>query len=83
MSFQKIKSVSYCVGGRYRSATTKIYGDITSQGSKVLVGYCSTRTRKKSLTASDITKETEGRGDLFKNSGKKGLNVSKKRQKTY
>ena len=35
MSFQKFKSDSYCVGGRHRSATVKIYGDITSKGSKV------------------------------------------------
>ena len=34
MSFQTFKSVSYCVGGRHRSATTETYGDITSKGSK-------------------------------------------------
>ena len=28
MSFQKLKSDFYCVGGRQRSATSKIYGDI-------------------------------------------------------
>ena len=41
MSFQRFKSDSYCVGGRHRSATTNIYGDITSKGSKVLIGYSS------------------------------------------
>ena len=41
MSFQKFKSDSYCVGARHRSATKNIYGDITSKGSKVLIGYCS------------------------------------------
>ena len=41
MSFQKFKSDSYCVGDRHRSATIKFYGDITSKGSKVLIGYCS------------------------------------------
>ena len=41
MSFNKIKSDSYCVGGRHRSTTAKICGDITSKGSKVIVGYCS------------------------------------------
>ena len=30
MSFNKFKSDSYCVGGRHKSATVKIYGDITS-----------------------------------------------------
>ena len=38
MSFQKFKSDSYCVGGRYRSATKNIYGDIFSKGSKEVIG---------------------------------------------
>ena len=46
MTFQKFKSDSYCVGGRHRSATVKTYGDITSKGSKVLIGYCSICSRK-------------------------------------
>ena len=46
MSFQKFKSYSYCVGGRHRSATKNIYGDKTSKGSKVLIGYCSVCKRK-------------------------------------
>ena len=41
MSFQKFKTNSYCVGGRHRSSTVKIYGDITSKRCKVLVGFCS------------------------------------------
>ena len=82
MSFQKIKSNSYCVGGRHQSATTKIYVDITSKGSKVLIGYCSICDRKTSLTVSDNTIKAEGLGDFFKNLGKEGLNVSKKWQKT-
>ena len=40
MSFKKFKSDSFGVGGRHRSATVKIYGDITSKDSKVLAGYC-------------------------------------------
>ena len=67
MSFQKFKSDSYCVGGRHRSATIKIYGDITSKGSKVLIGYCSVCNRKKSLTVSDNTIKAEGLGSFFKN----------------
>ena len=47
MSFQKFKSDSYCVGGRHRSATKNIYVDITSKGSKVLIGYCSNCNGKK------------------------------------
>ena len=31
MTFNKLKNDSYCVGGRHRSATVKIYGDITSK----------------------------------------------------
>ena len=81
MSFNKFKSDSYCVGGRHRSATIKIYGDITSKGSKVLIGYCSICERKKSMTVSDNTIKAEGLGSFFKNLGKKGVNVSKKMAK--
>ena len=80
MTFNKFKSDSYCVGGRHRSATVKIYGDITSKGSKVLIGYCSICNRKKSMTVYDTIK-AEGLSDFFKNLGKKGLNVSKKMAK--
>ena len=81
MSFNKFKSDSLCVGGRHRSATVKIFGDITSKGAKVLIGYCSICNRKKSMTVSDNTIKAEGLGDFFKNLGKKGLNVSKKMAK--
>ena len=47
MSFPKFEINSYCVGGRHRSATTKFYGDITTKGSKVLIGYCSISNMKK------------------------------------
>ena len=47
MRFQKFKTNSYCVGGRHRSSKLKICGDITSKGSKVLVGFCSIRNGKK------------------------------------
>ena len=82
MSFNKFKCDSYCVGGRHRSATVKIFGDITSKGAKVLIGYCSICNRKnKSMTVSDNTIKAEGLGDFFKNLGKKVLNVSKKMAK--
>ena len=70
MSFQKFKSDSYCVGGRHRSSTVKIYGDITNKGSKVLIGFCSKCQRKKSMTVSDNTIEAEGLSSFFKNLGK-------------
>ena len=38
MTFNKFKTDSYYVGGRHRSAAVKIYGDVTSKGSKVLIG---------------------------------------------
>ena len=69
MSFQKFKSDFCCVGCRHRSATTKIYGDITSKGSKVLIGYCSICARKKSKTVSDNTIQAEGLVNFFKNLG--------------
>ena len=81
MTFQKFKSDSYCVGGRHRSSTVKIYGDITPKGSKILIGYCSICNRKKSMIVTDNTIQAEGLGDFFKNLGKKGLNVSKKMAK--
>ena len=83
MSFQKSKSDSYCVGGRHRSATKNLYGGITYKGSKVLIGYCSICNRKKSVTVSHNTTVAEKLSDFVKNLGNKGLNVSKKWQKTY
>ena len=65
MSFQKFKSVPYCVGGRHRSATVKIYGDITSKGCKVIIGFCSVCNKKKSMTVSDNTIKAEGLGSFF------------------
>ena len=78
MSFQKFKSDSYCVGGRHKSATIKIYGDITSKGSKVLIGYCSVCNRKKSMTVSDNTIKAERLGSFFKNLGKISAKAGKK-----
>ena len=86
MSFQKFKSGSYCVGGRHRSATKNIVGDITNNkktGKEVelLVGKCVICDRKKTMIVSDNVIQAECLGDFFKNLGKKGLNVSKKMAK--
>ena len=78
MSFQKFENDSYCVGGRHRSATTKIYGNITSKGNKVLIGYCSICNRNKSMTVSDNTIKAEGLGSFFKNLGKISAKAGKK-----
>ena len=77
MSFQKFKSDSYCVGGRRRSATTKNYGDITSQGSKVLIAFCSICKRKKSMTVSENTIQAEGLSGFFENLRKISAKVGK------
>ena len=81
MSCQRFTTNSYCVGGRHRSATTNVYGDITSKESKVLIGCCSICERKKSKRVSDKAIQAEGLGDFFKILGEKGLNVSKKMAK--
>ena len=81
MTVNKFQSVSYCVGGTHRSATKKIYGDITSKDSKVVFGFCPIGNRKKSMTVSDNTIKAEGLGNFFQNLGKQGLNVSKKMAK--
>ena len=78
MSFNKFKSDSYCVGGRHRSATVKIYGDITSKVSKLLIGFCSICNRKKSMTVSDNTIKAEGLGIFLKNLGKFSSKAGKK-----
>ena len=78
MCFQKIKTDSYCVGGRNRSAPKNFYGDITSKGSKVLLDFCSICKRKKAITVKDNTMQAEGLRDFFKTLGKKRLNLSDK-----
>ena len=70
MTFKKFKSYSYCVGGRHRSARKNIYGDITSEGSKVLIGYISFCNKKQYMTVSDNTTKAVGLCSFFKNLGK-------------
>ena len=86
MNSQKFKSDSYCVGGKHRSGTKNITGEVTvnkktNKQIKLLVGKCVICDRKKSMIVSDNTIEAEGLGDFFKNLGKKGLNVSRKMAK--
>ena len=78
MTFQKFKTDSFCVGGKHRSATLKIYGDITPNGSKVLIGYCSICNRKKSMIFTDNTIKAEGLSSFFKNLGKVSAKAGKK-----
>ena len=44
-----------------------ISGDITSEGSKALIGYCSICKRKISMTVSDTTIQAQGLDSFFKN----------------
>ena len=86
MSFRKFEKDGYCVGGRHRSATKNIVGDITinkktGKEVKLLVGKCVICDRKKTLIVSDNVIQAEELGDFCKNLGKKGLNVSKKMAK--
>ena len=69
MSFQKFESESYCVGGRHRSATKKTYGYLTGKGHKILVGYCSSCNRNKSMTVSDTALQAENLGRFLKEFG--------------
>ena len=83
MSSQKFQSDSYCVGGRHKSATKNIIGDITinkktGREVKLLVGQCSICNRKKTMIVSDNMIQAEGLGDFFKNLGKSSVKVGKK-----
>ena len=77
MNSQKFKSDSYCVGGKHRSSTKNITGEVTfnkkknGKEIKLLVGKCVICDRKKSMIVSDNTIQAEGLGDFFKNLGKK------------
>ena len=77
MGCQIFKSDGYCVDGRHESATKNIYCDKTSEGKKVLIGFCSFCNRKKIMTASGNTTQSESLRDCFKNLGKKGPKVPK------
>ena len=83
MNSQKFKSDSYCVGGRHRSATKTIVGDITinkktGKEIKLLVGKCVICDRKKTMIASDNVIQAEGLSDFFKNLGKERTQCIKK-----
>ena len=70
IELSKLESDSYCVGGKSRSATSEIYGDITSKGSQVVIGYRSICNRKKSMTVSDNITQIDGLCSFFRNLGR-------------
>ena len=79
-SLQKFKSDSYCVGGRHRSGTKNIYGNVTNEGTKVLVVYCSISScnRKLSKTVYDSTIQVERLSSFFKMLGRISAKAGKK-----
>ena len=81
---QKFQTNSYCVGGRHYSGTNNIRGfigepgsRITSKGTKMLKSKCVKCKRKKSMTVSDATIETEGLKDFLKSVGRATVNFGK------
>ena len=83
MNSQKFKSDSYCVGGKHKSGTKNITGEITvnkktGREIKLLVGKCVVCNRKKSMIVSDNTIQAEGIGSFFKNLGKTSSRAGKK-----
>ena len=83
MTFQKFKTDSYCVGGRHKSGTKNIVGEITinkktGKEVKLLVGKCVICDRKKTMIVSDNIIQAEGLGDFFKNLGKISAKAGKK-----
>ena len=83
MNSQKFATDSYCVGGRHRSGTKDITGEITvnkktGKDTKLLVGKCVICKRKKSMIVSDNTIQAEGLGDFLRNLGKKAFLYQKR-----
>ena len=83
MSFEKLKTNSYCVGGRHQSATKSIVGDNTvnkktGKEVKLLVGKCVICDRKKTMIVSDNVIQAEGLGYFFKKLGKVSSRAAKK-----
>ena len=83
MNSQKFATDSCCVGGKHKSGTKNITGEITANKKtgreiKLLVGKCVICNRKKSMIVSGYTKEAEGLGSFFKNLGKISAKAGKK-----
>ena len=68
MSYRKIKTSYWCIGGGWAySSTIAIGGDIISKDTNFLVGNCPKCNRKNSMTVDDNTIKAEGLGNVFKN----------------
>ena len=77
-NFNKFKTKSYCVGGRFYSGTNNIRDVVTAKGAKMLKGSCAIGRCKKSMTVSDATIAAEGLKDFFKSVGKATVNFGEK-----
>ena len=83
MNSQNFKTNSHCVGGKHRSGTKNVTGEIifnkkTVKEIKLLVGKCVICDRKKSMIVTDNTIQAEGLGDFYKNLGKVSSKAVKK-----
>ena len=83
MNSQKFETNSYCVGGKHRSGTKNITGEITinkktGREIKLLVGKCVICNGKKSMIVSDNTIKAEGLSCFFKNLGNISAEAGKK-----
>ena len=83
MNSQNFKTNSFCVGGKHKSGTKNITGEITvnkktGREIKLLVVKCVVCKRKKSMIVSDNTIQAEGLGDFFKNLEKVSGKAAKK-----
>ena len=58
-NINKLKTNTYCVGGRFYSDTINVRGVITSKSTKILKESCTMCRRKKSMTVSDAIIEAE------------------------
>ena len=83
MNSQKFKSDSYCVGGKHRSGTKNITGEITfnrktGEEIRLLVGKYVICDRKKSTIVSGNTILAGALGDFFKTLGKVSSKAARK-----
>ena len=83
MTFNKFKTDSYCVGGKHRSGTKNITGEITvnrktGKQIKLLVGKSMICDRKNDMIMKDNTIQAEGLGDFFNNLGTISAKAGKK-----
>ena len=83
MNSQKFENNSYCVGGKHKSGTKNIAGEVTVNNKtgreiKLLIGKCVVCNRKKSMIVSHNTIQAEGFGDFFKILGNSSVKVGKK-----